>query len=103
MSFCLASLSVNGAVSDSHNIMFGANVSLSCNHKKGANVQWYINSDKALDKDVKESDDESILILIFTTPGVYRCEVTTNEGNETIATTLCAIGKYANIHVYRYA
>lgn len=85
---------MNGAVSNSHNIMFGADVSLSCNHKKGANVQWYINNDKALVKDVKETDYEAILVLTFTTPGVYRCEVTTNEGNETIATTLCGIGKY---------
>lgn len=82
--------------------MFGAYVSLSCNHKKGANVQWYINNDKALDKDVKELDYESILILIFTTPGVYKCEVTTNEGNETIATTLCGTGKCVPTYVHVY-
>lgn len=98
--FLLASLSVNGDVSSSHNIMFGANVSLTCNHKKGANVQWYINYDKAVDKDVKESDNKSTLMLIFTTPGVYRCEVTTDEENETISTTLCAIGKYVYMYVY---
>lgn len=73
--------------------MFGAKISLICDHKQGASVKWYINYDKALDEDIKNSVNESILMLTFTTPGVYRCEVTTNEGNETLAATLCAIGK----------
>ena len=77
---------------DNHNVMFGANVTLSCCHAQGANVQWYRNTE-ALSKDVNVSTSESVLRMLFTTPGVYQCKVTKDATTDVRTVTLCGVGE----------
>jgi hypothetical protein len=72
-------------------ITFGSDVTLTCNHEGGADVRWYRNS-KQLDGNVVRQSTSSSLTFVFTTPGVYQCEVTTDILATNIGTvTLCGV------------
>ena len=74
-------------------ITFGSDVTLTCNHEGGADVRWYRNS-KQLDGKVVRQSTSSSLTFVFTTPGVYQCEVTTIFTTNIGTVTLCGVGKY---------
>lgn len=83
-------------MSSTVDVMFGSTVTLTCNHEEGANVKWYRNR-KVLDGEVVTKSDSSSLTLIFNTPGVYQCAVTTNISTSNGTVTLCGIGKYYSL------
>ena len=80
--------------SDEQSVMYGADVSLTCSRAPGDDVKWYINSEKQ-DKGVSDTDNESKLELMFSTPGIYQCEVTGSVGIADIRTvSLCGVGEF---------
>ena len=94
--FLSVSVSVNEEMqtfADSHNVTFGANLTLLCTHEQGTDVKWYFDT-KQLYKEVVNSNFESRLSLIFSQSGVYRCELTTNGVSSGVRrVTLCGVGK----------
>ena len=80
--------------SDEQSVMYGADVSLTCSLAPGDDVKWYINSEKQ-DKGVSDTVNESKLELVFSTPGIYQCEVTGSVGSADIRTvSLCGVGEF---------
>lgn len=76
---------------DSHNVVFGVNVTLWCTEGVGDTVEWYING-----QEVKNGiQSGSKLRLKFTIQGVYQCKVSSNESSSVLKTvTLCGVGEY---------
>lgn len=71
--------------------MFGAKVTLQCNHEPEEDVLWYINRE-AVEKGERSNSE---LSLTFTLPGVYQCKVSANETTCSVNTvTLCGAGGY---------
>jgi hypothetical protein len=74
-------------LSDSHNVVFGTSLKLNCSCNEGLEVKWYINGK------VDPFGSESVLELVFTFPGVYRCEAAGGEMDKAInkSVTLCGV------------
>ena len=81
-------LTLSETYADTYVVMFGAKLTLRCNHEQEDDVLWYINSE-AVEKEVQSNSE---LRLVFTEPGVYQCKVSANETIQTA--TICGVGKY---------
>ena len=90
--FCLVFVSVNEELlpaSDTHNVMFGANLALNCSQNQGVHIKWYINHEEV------DSTTDQVLTLIFKESGLYQCEITnTGTVSEYRFVTLCGNGMY---------